>query len=50
MLSVVCNQGQTTFSGDSRMKKVGRALWGQGKIGGKHKYLPCMAIFHCFQD
>jgi len=32
-----------TGSGDSRMKKVGRALRVQGICrGGQHKYLPCM--------
>jgi len=38
-------------SGDSRMKKLGGPLRGQGNIrGGQHKYLRCMVIFHCFED
>jgi len=37
-------------SGDSRMKKVGGALQGQGKCRGEHKNLSCMVIFHCFEN
>jgi len=33
------------------MKKLGKPLRGQGKIReGQHKYLPCMVIFHCFEE
>jgi len=38
-------------SGDSRMKKLGGALRGQGKnVRGQHKCLSCMVIFHCNED
>jgi len=39
------------FSGDSRIKKVGGATAGpRQKVGGQHKCLSCMVIFHCFED
>jgi len=37
-------------SGDSRMKKVWGHCGAKEKIGGQHKYLSCMVIFHCFED
>ena len=38
------------YSGDSRMEEVG-ALRGQGKkVGGQHKCLSCMVIFHSKED
>ena len=37
-------------SGDSRMKKVGGNCGAKEKVGGQHKYLSCMVIFHCFED
>jgi len=39
-----------TGSGDSRMKKVGSDCRAKEKVGGQHKYLSCMVIFHCFED
>jgi len=37
-------------SGDSRMKRVGGHWGAKKKVGGQHKYLSCMVIFHCFDD
>jgi len=37
------------ISGDSRIKKIGGPLWGQGKSSGQHKCLSRMVIFRCFE-
>jgi len=38
------------YSGDSRMKKLGGTAGPRKKVGGQHKYLSCMVIFHCNED
>jgi len=50
-LQWVCvDQERVMASGDSRMKKWGSHCGGKEKLGGQHKYLPCMVIFNCFED
>jgi len=38
------------YSGDSRMKKVGDTAEPRRKVGGQHKRLSCMVIFHSNED
>ena len=44
------NMNEPSYSGDSRMKKVGGTAEPRKKVGGQHKCLPCMVIFHSGED